>query len=100
MKMNHNMRIYVLAVLTAFCVQICSLSHAQVRDGARGENLVVSAVARIQSGDMKTAGAILGEAVAADPSNDAAWYYLSTVHAAENRMEGLGAGSGKLLVQV
>ena len=87
MKMNHNMRIYVLAVLTAFCVQICSLSHAQVRDGAREENLVVSAVARIQSGDMKTAGAILGEAVAEDPSNDAAWYYLSTVHAAENRME-------------
>lgn len=57
---------------------ICSVADAQsVREGASSSNLVISAVERYNERDIDGAMAILKEAVAADPGNDAAWYYIA-----------------------
>ena len=49
------------------------------------ENLVMTAVEKIDADDIKSAKALLERAVKADDSCDAAWYYLSRIAAAENQ---------------
>ena len=43
------------------------------------ENMILSAVERLNGNDLRGAEAILKEVVGTDPENDAGWYYLSQV---------------------
>lgn len=51
------------------------------------ENLVVTAVEKIDAGDISGATTILKKVVATDDSNDAAWYYLSKIAISEKEAE-------------
>jgi len=70
-------RIYIL--LTACVIAMLSGNAAAqtVRQEARHENMILSAVQKYNEKDIEAATAILKEVVAEDPSNDAAWYYLA-----------------------
>ena len=67
----------ILWLVTAF---IGLSAYAQtVRPGAESENMVLSAVSRLNANDIDGAREILTALLAQDAENDAAWYYLATV---------------------
>ena len=76
------MKIYslILALLVSLSV------FAQPRVGNTG-NMIISAVNQYNEGNHVKASAILQKVVEADPSNDAAWYYLALCSVAENDVE-------------
>ena len=54
------------------------LTSAQtVREGSEEGNMILTAVEKYNDRDIKGAVAILQEVIAADPENDAAWYYIA-----------------------
>ena len=62
--------------------------HAQTpRPGADTENMIVSAVSDLNSGNLEGARKTLLDLLAKDSENDAAWYYLSTVALMNNEVE-------------
>lgn len=55
-----------------------SFVYAQnARPKSAQENLLISAVARFNEGDVDAANGMLAKITSEDPSNDAAWYYLA-----------------------
>ncbi len=65
-----------------------AFSHAQsVRGEAEHENMVLSAVEKINGKDVEGAMAILRGVIAADPDEDAAWYYLAQCAVMKNDLE-------------
>ena len=66
----------VFLFLIAFWVQFSAPAQTY-RQGSETENMVLSAVACLNSNDTAGAKAILSKALAIDAQNDAAWYYLA-----------------------
>lgn len=63
--------------------------HAQEpRPGSEQDNKVMSAVEKMNAGDMKGAKDILSSLLAEDVDNDAAWYYLANISLLENDAAG------------
>lgn len=63
-------------------------AHAQARrPGADTENMIVSAVSDLDSGNVEGARKTLLDLLAKDSENDAAWYYLSTTALMKNEVE-------------
>lgn len=71
-------RIFYIALLSWLIVfySVMPAAAQSARAGAGNENLVLSAVSRYNEGDVDGAMTILKEAVADDPGNDGAWYYM------------------------
>ena len=62
-------------------------AHAQARrPGADTENMIVSAVSDLDSGNVEGARKTLLDLLAKDSENDAAWYYLSTTALMKNEV--------------
>lgn len=87
MKMNCISRIYLFIISISVFLAVGNPAFAQVRPESAVENMVVSAVAKINQGDISGAKSMLNEVVAAAPDNDAAWYYLSTVYMSEENAD-------------
>ncbi len=78
--------IYILFVVFGMTASL--MSEAQTsRPGARHENMILSAVVKINAGDYAGAGSILDGIIAEDEDVDAAWYYLAQCAVAEKDME-------------
>ena len=64
------------------------LTSAQtVREGSEEGNMILTAVGKYNDRDIKGAVAILQEVIAADPENDAAWYYIAQCAIASDDLE-------------
>ena len=64
------------------------LTSAQtVREGSEEGNMILTAVEKYNDRDIKGAVAILQEVIAADPENDAAWYYIAQCAIASDDLE-------------
>ena len=62
-------------------------AHAQARrPGADTENMIISAVSDLDSGNVEGARKTLLDLLAKDSENDAAWYYLSTTALMKNEV--------------
>ena len=57
------------------------------RPGADTENMIVSAVSDLNSGNLEDARKTLLDLLAKDSENDAAWYYLSTISLMNNEVD-------------
>ena len=77
--MKGNYRKYI----SVFLFILLSMTAA-VSQEAAFENMVVTAVEKMDAGDINGARTILEKVVKADDSNDAAWYYLSKIELSEN----------------
>ena len=76
--MKANLSKYILTCL----FYLLSVAVAYSQD-ASFENMVVTAVEKIDAGDISGAKAMLEKVVASEAGNDAAWYYLSQIAFAE-----------------
>ena len=65
----------VLLCLLSALIQVSGYAQ-ESRPGAEAENMVLSAVARMNANDIEGAREILFRLLAQDEENDAAWYYL------------------------
>lgn len=84
--MKRNIIYVILSAAVLFCSAV--VSHAQsVRPEAKGSNLILSAVERYNERDIEGALALLKEAVAENPEDDAAWYYIAQCAIAKNDAE-------------
>ena len=79
----------IFVIFTAFlCFGFISKADAQsVRPEARGSNMILSAVERYNERDIEGALNLLKEAVAENPEDDAAWYYIAQCAIAKNDAE-------------
>ena len=79
----------IFVIFTAFlCFGFISRADAQsVRPEARGSNMILSAVERYNERDIEGALNLLKEAVAENPEDDAAWYYIAQCAIAKNDAE-------------
>lgn len=87
---NYGMkRNIIFVIFTAFlCFGFISRADAQsVRPEARGSNMILSAVERYNERDIEGALNLLKEAVAENPEDDAAWYYIAQCAIAKNDAE-------------
>ena len=66
----------IFLCLMGFLVHFSAFAQGS-RPGSETENLVLSAVTCLNSNDAAGAKAMLSKALANDPQNDAAWYYLA-----------------------
>ena len=71
-----NLKIFILTLVLLHAAQNFAYSQDS-RPKSSLENLLVTAVARFNEGDIDVANGILAKVTAEDPSNDAAWYYLA-----------------------
>lgn len=70
----------LLTIIFSILLLFPQPGHSQnVRPGSDCENMIITAAALINSGDMDQAHKILTSLLAEDPQNDAAWYYLAQV---------------------
>ena len=76
----------MLSVILFFCVAVHADAQA-VRPEAKGSNLIISAVDRYNERNIDEALTLLKEAVAENPDDDAAWYYLAQCAIAKNDAE-------------
>lgn len=67
------------------CIVFLLCSVMAYSQTAAVENMVMTAVEKLDAGDVNGAKALLEKAVSADDSSDAAWYYLSRIAAAQNQ---------------
>lgn len=65
----------IFSVLSVFLP--ASASAQEVRPEADGENLIISAVSKINAKEIDSAESMLSSLLADDYENDAAWYYLA-----------------------
>ena len=75
-----NMKyIYIYLIMSFSILAGCFRASAQdyTRPGSKQENMIIDAISAYNSKNIKEAHRILNEIVAADPDNDAAWYYLA-----------------------
>ena len=82
------MRILRLTVVLCFVSTCMAVSvHAQTsRPGSETENMVLSAVTRLNANDIDGAKEVLSALLAQDAENDAAWYYLAMASLSLNEM--------------
>ena len=80
--MKVNLSKYILVLLFI----LLTVTAARSQEAAL-ENLVVTAVERIDAGEINAAKVILEKVVKTDPDNDAAWYYLSRTALSESNPE-------------
>lgn len=69
------------------CIVFMLCSVMAYSQTAAVENMVMTAVEKLDAGDVNGAKALLEKAVSADDSSDAAWYYLSRIAAARNQQD-------------
>ena len=83
--MQKIFRLTVVLCLISACLAVSS--HAQTsRPGPETENMLLSAVTKLNANDIDGAKDILSSLLAEDASNDAAWYYLAMVSMIRNDM--------------
>ena len=82
------LRILRLTVVLCFVSTCMAVSvHAQTsRPGSETENMVLSAVTRLNANDIDGAKEVLSALLAQDAENDAAWYYLAMASLSLNEM--------------
>lgn len=85
-EMKRNL-IYVIFTAVLYFLAISSTSAQSVRPQAKGSNLLLSAVERYNERDIERALVLLNEAVAENPEDDAAWYYIAQCAIARNDAE-------------
>ena len=77
--------VMLVLVMSVF---VCFPTHAQTsRPGSDTENMIITAVSHLNSGDLDGARKILLNLLAKDSEDDAAWYYLSTVALMNNEVD-------------
>ena len=77
-----------LALVLVLFVLVDIPSNAQTsRPGADAENMIISAVSDLNSGNVDGARKTLLDLLAKDSENDAAWYYLSTAALLKNEVD-------------
>ena len=77
-----------LALVLVLSVLVHIPSNAQTsRSGADVENMIISAVSDLNSGNVEGARKTLLDLLAKDSENDAAWYYLSTAALLKNEVD-------------
>lgn len=77
-----------LALVLVLSVLVHIPSNAQTsRPGADVENMIISAVSDLNSGNVEGARKTLLDLLAKDSENDAAWYYLSTAALLKNEVD-------------
>lgn len=86
MKMNINI-IYVILTSLLLLGSLSSVDAQTVRPEAKVSNLILSAVERYNAKDIEGALALLKEAVAENPEEDAAWYYIAECAIVKNDAE-------------
>jgi tetratricopeptide (TPR) repeat protein len=84
MKMNI---IYVILSSLLLLGSLSSVDAQTVRPEAKVSNLILSAVERYNAKDIEGALALLKEAVAENPEEDAAWYYIAECAILKNDAE-------------
>lgn len=85
-KMNKNI-IYVIFSVALFLGGIASAKAQTERPEAKVSNLILSAVEKYNDRDIAGATALLKEAVAENPEDDAAWYYIAQCGIVKNDLE-------------
>lgn len=84
--MNRNIILTVLCTILFF--SLATRADAQKeRPQAKGSNLILSAVEKYNERDIDGALTLLNEAVAENPADDAAWYYIAQCAIAKNDAE-------------
>ena len=85
-EMKRNILSIIFSALLLFC--LATTARAQtIRPEAIGSNLILSAVEKYNERDIEGALALLKEAVAENPEDDAAWYYIAQCAIAKNDAE-------------
>ncbi len=79
--------IYIVFVFMGFAMASVSSYAQTVRPEAEHENMILSAVGKINDKDIDGAMSILQEIIAEDTENDAAWYYLAQCAVMKNELE-------------
>ncbi len=72
-----NRLLYIISVSLGFAVASATADAQTIRPESVHENMILSAVGKINSGDIDGAAVILKNTIAEDPQSDAAWYYLA-----------------------
>ncbi len=85
--MNMKRLIYIMYVFIGFAMAAAESGAQTLRPEAEHENMILSAVAKINGKDVDGAMALLQEIIAEDPGNDAAWYYLAQCAVTKNDLE-------------
>ena len=76
----------ILSAAVLFCSAVFAQAQS-IRPEAKGSNLILSAVERYNERDIEGALTLLKEAVAENPEDDAAWYYIAQCAIAKNDAE-------------
>ena len=84
--MNMKILIYIILSVSLIASTLCPIQAQTPRPESRGGNMVVAAVTKYNEKDYAGAEAVLKQAVAEDPENDAAWYYLALCASARQDM--------------
>ncbi len=78
---------YIVFVFMGFAMASVSSDAQTVRPEAEHENMILSAVGKINDKDIDGAMSILQGIIAEDAENDAAWYYLAQCAVMKNDLE-------------
>ena len=84
--MDMKIFIYIMLSVSLVASALCPVQAQTNRPESRGGNMVLTAVAKYNNNDYAGAEAVLKQAVAEDPENDAAWYYLALCASARQDM--------------
>ena len=85
-EMRRNIIYVIFSAVVLFCSAVIAQAQS-VRPEAKGSNMILSAVERYNERDIEGALNILKEAVAENPEDDAAWYYIAQCAIAKNDAE-------------
>ncbi len=85
--MKRNIIIYPILYAVLCFLAISGASAQSIRPESIGSNLILSAVERYNERDIEGALTLLKEAVAENPEDDAAWYYIAQCAIAKNDAE-------------
>ncbi|MBO5807873.1 MAG: tetratricopeptide repeat protein [Bacteroidales bacterium] len=79
------MKLTVILFLVSVIMGI-NASAQNSRPGSEAENMVISAVSRMNANDIEGARGILSSVLSQDPENDAAWYYMAVTSLMRNEV--------------
>lgn len=85
-NMDRHLIYIIFSALMLLSVSYVTTAQT-VRDGSEEGNMILTAVEKYNDRDIKGAVAILQEVIAADPENDAAWYYIAQCAIASDDLE-------------
>ena len=86
MEMKRNI-IYMILSVVLFLSAAVSADAQSERPEAKGANLILNAIRHYNAKDIEGAMTLLKEAVAVNPDDDAAWYYIAQCAVAKNDLE-------------